>query len=475
MGIFTDRTGGPLFSSRRVFLNFLVLVLCSQFAFSVLAMKGALLPQMLELWEISKTQFGILMSIYGIVHNIFYLCLSWAQDRFSPRVLIPANMVLGGITTFFLGRTTDFTTLCFLFVMLSLWCEGAFWPAVLSAVRKSTSDRNQGKIFGLLEGGRGGIELLQNLLTVGLYTALGYSVLGLEVAFMVNAVIMVVLGLVAWFILPRETLLKAGSNKTLANQEVLAGMKAMLLLPEVWLAGVIGFTVYLAYTAMPFFLTYLQDLHALPLLAISIFGIASTSGGRIGMALPSGFLSDRFLGGAVGGMRLGLILVLLFGLLMTQLPTTEGFAWPAMTIMTTLAFLFFFMRALYFAPFGEMGLPQRFSGSVIAIAAFIIYLPTSFAYLLWGWLLDNKPGAEGYHYMFGVLAVVAGLGGAVAHVLKRRIDRGSSITIAQKVADLDNALGLDGEEKTLTSLIDNQIDDQIDRQLDNAKTGPSKR
>ena len=124
MKLFSSHEGLPLFSSQKVFVNFLLLVLCSQFAFSVLAMRGALLPQMLELWQISKTQFGVLMSIYGIVHNIFYLGLAWAQDRFSSRLLISVNMVLGGITTFFLGKTTDFTTLCFLFVMLSLWCEG---------------------------------------------------------------------------------------------------------------------------------------------------------------------------------------------------------------------------------------------------------------------------------------------------------------------------------------------------------------
>ena len=307
MKLFTGKDGTPLFSSKRVLLNFLVLVLCSQFAFSVLAMKGALLPQMLELWQISKTQFGLLMSIYGIVHNIFYLALAWAQDRFSPRILIPVNMVLGGITTFFLGQTNDFATLCFLFVMLSLWCEGAFWPAILSSVRKSTSDSNQGKIFGLLEGGRGGIELLQNALTVGLYAWLGYSLLGLEIAFMVNAVIMIVLGIVSWFMLPTETLLKSGNDQKAANREVLAGMSVTLRLPEVWLAGIAGFGVYLAYTSMPFFLTYLQDLHALPVLAISIFGIVSTSGGRIGIALPSGFIADRYLGGASGGLRAGLI------------------------------------------------------------------------------------------------------------------------------------------------------------------------
>lgn len=454
MNLFRDPHGTPLFTSRKVFFNFLLLVLCSQFAFSVLAMKGALLPQMLELWQISKTQFGMLMSIYGVVHNIFYLGLAWAQDRFSPRVLIPVNMVLGGITTFFLGKTTDFTTLCFLFVMLSLWCEGAFWPAVLSAVRKSTANSNQGKIFGLLEGGRGAIELLQNVLTVGLYTMLGYSLLGLELAFMVNAVIMVVLGIIAWFVLPTETLLKSGSDTKLANREVAAGMSTMLRLPEVWLAGIVGFTVYMAYTSMPFFLTYLQDLHALPLLAISIFGIVSTSGGRIGMALPAGFIADRFLGGATGGMRLGLVLVAILTGVMTLLPAGDNYTWLAMTTMTLLALLFFFMRALYFAPFGEMGLPQRFSGSVIAIAAFIIYLPSSFAYLLWGWLLDNNEGVVGYQIMFGTLSVVAILGVVVAHLLKRRINTGVAEQIAEKVSRMDQKLGLRGEEKTLSELID---------------------
>lgn len=457
MGLFSDRNGQPLFASRRVFVNFLILVPCAQFAFSVLAMKGALLPQMLELWQISKTQFGILMSIYGIVHNIFYLALSWAQDRFSPQVLIPVNMVLGGITTFFLGTTSDFATLCFLFVMLSLWCEGAFWPAVLSAVRKSTTDNNQGKIFGLLEGGRGGIELLQNLLTVTLYTALGYSLLGLELAFMANAVVMIVLGVVAWFTLPRETLLKSGTDTAKANREVAAGMVAMLRLPEVWLAGLTGFAVYTAYTAMPFFLTYLQDLHALPLLAISIFGIVSTSGGRIGMALPSGFIADRFLGGATGGLRAGLALVVVFGIVMMLLPAQTGFAWPAMLTMVVLACLFFFMRALYFAPFGEMGLPQRFSGSVIAIAAFLIYLPSSFAYLLWGWVLDQNTGVSGYRYLFGMLTAVAALGVVIAHILRRRM-RDAPARIEAKVRRIDAELGLTGEEKTLSQLLSSRED-----------------
>ena len=416
-------------------------------------MRGALLPQMLDLWEISKTQFGILMTIYGVVHNVFYLCLAWAQDRFSTRSLISINMVLGGVTTFFLGKTTDFATLCFLFVMLSLWCEGAFWPAILSAVRKSTSDSNQSKIFGLLEGGRGGVELLQNALAIGLYTALGYNVLGLELAFMVNAGIMIILGIFAWFRLPHETLLKSGADTKKANREVFEGMKVTLRLPEVWLAGAAGFSVYMAYTSLPFFLTYLDELHTLPILAVSVFGILSTSGGRIAIAFPSGFIADRFFGGSAGGIKAGLCLVIFLCTIMLVLSPSNG-PWLALLAMLGMAFLFFFMRALYFAPFGEMGVPPRFSGSVLAVAAFIIYLPSAFAYLLWGLILDNYSGITGYKYLFGTLAVVATIGALIAHRLKQKIDSGSAYEIANSIALIDEHLALEGQEKKLNKQMD---------------------
>lgn len=443
-------------------MNFLVLVLCSQFAFSVLAMKGALLPQMLELWNISKTQFGILMSVYGIVHNILYVALAWVQDRFSPKLLIPINMVMGGVTTFFLGQTTDFLALCFLFVMLSLWCEGAFWPAVLSAVRKTTDDTNQGKIFGLLEGGRGGVELLQNGVTVALYVFMGYSILGLQLAFMMNAVVMIILGVVAWFMLPAATLLKANNGASSANQEVWAGMKLTLRLPEVWLAGAVGFCVYFVYTAMPYFVTYLGEMYTLPALAISIFGIASTSGGRIAVALPSGYIADRWLGGAVGGLGAGFLLACGMGAIMVIATLLAASAWLAMICMMAMAFSIFFMRALYFAPYGEMGLPQRFSGSVIAIASFIVYLPSSFAYLLWALLLDGYPGADGYMLMFAALCVISVAGFFLARMLRRRMHNGTSLRVAEQVAKLDARLGLAGAEKNLSDLI-NQKNGQGER------------
>jgi len=101
-----------------------------------------------------------------------------------------------------------------------------------------------------------------------------------------------------------------------------------------------------------------------------------------------------------------------------------------------------------------MGLPPRFSGSVIAVAAFVIYLPSTFAYLLWGLILDNSEGIAGYHYLFMILALVACLGVMVAHLLKRRLEGGAVNNIAQKIKRLDKDLKLEGSEITLSAQTD---------------------
>ena len=47
-------------------------------------------------------------------------------------------------------------------------------------------------------------------------------------------------------------------------------------------------------------------------------------------------------------------------------------------------------------------------------------------------------------------------GVAVAHVLQRRIRGGAARKIAEKIEHMDESLGLHGEEKTLSNLIDNR-------------------
>ena len=96
--------------------------------FALLAMKGVLLPQILELWDVSKTQFGLLLSIYGLASNFMYVALSWAQDRFAPqKVDCNTHGYWRNYHLFSWGKTSDFNVLLGLLLVLAICCEGAFW------------------------------------------------------------------------------------------------------------------------------------------------------------------------------------------------------------------------------------------------------------------------------------------------------------------------------------------------------------
>ena len=116
-----------------------------------------------------------------------------------------------------------------------------------------------------------------------------------------------------------------------------------------------------------------------------------------------------------------------------------------MALLVPLFFMIFFMRALYFAPYGEMGLPPLFRlcdcGRLIRCLRTLLFRLSLFRRHS-----DTFPGQEGYRYLFATLATL-GTGCYAASILRRRMGDGLKERIAEKVALLDEKLGLQGEEK----------------------------
>lgn len=87
--------------------------------------------------------------------------------------------------------------------------------------------------------------------------------------------------------------------------------------------------------------------------------------------------------------------------------------------------IIFSQRAIFFAPMDETGTPREFAGSAMAFGCIIGYMPSMFAYTLYGSLLDNFAGIRGYNYIFYVMVVFSLLGFVCATLLTRRM-RGNS-------------------------------------------------
>ncbi|MBK4933135.1 MFS transporter, partial [Klebsiella pneumoniae] len=72
-------------------------------------------------------------------------------------------------------------------------------------------------------------------------------------------------------------------------------------------------------------------------------------------------------------------------------------------------------------PMDEIGTPREFAGSAMAFGCIIGYMPSMFAYTLYGSLLDNFSGIQGYNYVFSVMVAFSLLGFICATLLTRRM------------------------------------------------------
>lgn len=81
----------------------------------------------------------------------------------------------------------------------------------------------------------------------------------------------------------------------------------------------------------------------------------------------------------------------------------------------------FTMRAVFFAPMDEVKVPHEITGAAMSLASLVIYLPNTFAYVMYGNFLDRYPGMTGYRIVFGVMIAWAVVGLFVSSFLIRRI------------------------------------------------------
>ena len=130
-----------------------------------------------------------------------------------------------------------------------------------------------------------------------------------------------------------------------------------------------------------------------------------------------------------------------------------GGAWLAVGLMILLSALFFFMRALYSHPSAKWACCWGFRfghrrGRLYDLFAVFVRL------LIVGLHSRQLSRHPGYGLMFGILGAMALLSAAVAHRLHQRIVSGTAQRIIARISALDTELGLSGEEKTLSELVD---------------------
>ncbi|MFZ6047678.1 MFS transporter [Pseudomonas sp. CR3202] len=397
-------------------LRLLVLVLGGGTIYKLANLKDAFYIPMQEHMGLTHTEIGALLSANAIIATALFVVGGFLADRFTTRKLIPLGLIGTGCLGLYLATFPGYSQLLIVFSLLAICADCLFWPSLLKAIRNLGDDGEQGRMFGFLEGGRGVIDTAVAFAALGVFVAMGSGAAGLKSAILFYAAIDIGVGLLTFFLL-RDSKASGPSGETVG----LAGLLEAVRVPGIWLVSLNVFMVYIVYCGLTYFIPYLKDMYQLPVALVGAYGIINQYFLKVLGGPAGGFMADKGLKSPSRYLKWAFLALLPMMALILTIPTGADFIYAGMAATLSFALIVFTMRGVFWAPMSEVGIPSRITGSAFGIGCLIGYAPGMFAYIIYGSILDQYPGQQGYTYVFSLMSVLAVIGFLVSSLLHRTV------------------------------------------------------
>jgi nitrate/nitrite transporter NarK len=372
---------------------------------------------MLEALNLTNTQLGVMMSVFGVTAMLSYFPGGWIADRVSPRILISLSMIATGLAGFYFATFPPYNICLLIHAFWGVSVTLTFWAALIKATRNWAPPSRQGQAFGILEGGRGIAELASSTLLLALFAKLGSEAFALSWVIILFSISDILIGIFAWFVLVDREKESAGINKVTIG---LGSLAQVLKIPSVWLLSIVIMAAYSAYWGSYYFTPYATD----------VFKMSLVFGGAIGVgkmwikplpALGAGFMADRI--GPAKTVAWSFVLLIFCFAVFVLMPGSPDLVLILIINAALASLAIFAVRGVYFAMLEEGGIPMALTGTATGIVSVIGYTPDIFMPVAGGALLDKFPGAWGYRYFFLIIVALCIIGLLAALVVLRKYSR----------------------------------------------------
>lgn len=389
-------------------------------------MKDAFYVPMQEFMGLSHTQIGGAVSIAGWISTFGFLAAILVVDRISKKIMIPASLIGICLCGLWLSTFPSYPVFLLIYCLLAVCADMLYWPTMLKTVRLLGNEDEQGRMFGILEAGRGLMDTIVAFCALGIFSAFGSNEAGLRAAILFYAIVPGVIAIIAYFLLepdeaPAETAPAAGAEKSKKKSDgtVLRALKNK----NIWLVSFNVFFVYSVYCGLTYFIPFLEEAYALPAVMVGVYGVINQYGLKMLGGPVGGFITDKILHSATKYLQICFVIVAGALAVFACLPHKQLGIVIGMIITLSISAFVFSMRAVFFAPMDEVKVPRDITGSAMSIGSFLGYLPGAFMYAIYGAVLDHFEGMSGYRIVFIIMAVFAVIGFFLSGYILRTIKR----------------------------------------------------
>jgi len=368
-------------------------------------------PTFLDIFQITNLQLGTAFSLYGVIAMVSYFAGGPLADRFSARRLIVAALLATSLGGLVLVSIPPIGILTPLYGFWGLTTIFLFWAALIKTTRELGGDR-QGQSFGILDAGRGLFAAVMSSVSVFIFASLlpadvnsatlaqRSDALGTIILFFTGMNILS--ALLVWLFVAEPGNTPEGVGERAGISKV--GLGKVMRMPAVWCQAGIILCAYVAYKSTDDFALYARDAFGYDEVAAAQIGTVSFWMRPIA-AICAGLLADRFSASLI--LKFSFTLVMVGSSFIAMGWVIPGIYWLLLVTVASTSAGIYALRGLYFAIFGDAGVPAIYTGSAVGLVSFIGFTPDIFMGPLMGYLIDSSPGAAGHQHVFAVVACFA--------------------------------------------------------------------
>lgn len=365
-------------------------------------------------------KYGNLVTVYGVMNILMYLPGGIIADRFNPKKLMVFSMISSGVLGLWMATWPGYEMLLLIHILWGFTTVLTFWSTSVKVINMLASSDEQGTMFGMLESGRGVLNMILNFAWLGVFAMFANrGSLGMTVVVTAVSILMILSGVLLGFLLPPMDVDQ--SSNTSIKDSFLALFGAFKL-PITYVLAAMIFVPSAIMATASYYAPYLEASAGLSTVASSTFSVVRGTVLPILAAVSCTVLVKKI--GRSSRLLLGACIVLVgLSVVLRMIPGAATFLWPAMAVMCCITFFAGCCRSVNWALIDEAGTAKNMVGSVTGIASLIGYLPDSFIHTMYGGWIDNYEFNVAYNKIFNFCIVVVVVGAVFAFVGERIIKK----------------------------------------------------
>ena len=154
------------------YLQFALIILAAGAIYPVIYLRTNYQVTMLEVFNLSQTQLNDCYSMLGIAYVIGYIPSGLLSDKVPAKWLIGISLLGVGASGFWFAQMPDAGSVTAIFFLWGIFSVLTFWSSHMKIVKMLAKPKEEGRFFGILDGGRGVVEAVMASIGLAIFAGI---------------------------------------------------------------------------------------------------------------------------------------------------------------------------------------------------------------------------------------------------------------------------------------------------------------